>query len=134
MSILTTTIFFLSKQPLALIGSKYLWYMKTSFRIWWFSIVLCWISFPMPIHMLHSEFGCENYTTSKMTIFTKFMHFHTVVFWSGMPTSATCRSKSRKIRENFSIGRSQSIQQGTLNNLRISFPMHHSSFMNSGFD
>ena len=65
----------LSKQPLVLFCS--------SFKLWWFSIVLCWIRFPMPIHMLHSDLRCENHTISKM------MAKHTTEFWFGMRTSAT---------------------------------------------
>ena len=81
--------FFLSKQALALFCSKYLWYMKTSFKLWWFSTVLYCLIFPMPIHMLHSDFGCENYTTSKMTIFTKFLHFYTQLYSGMMPLEVT---------------------------------------------
>ena len=32
----------------------------------WFSLVPCWVSFPTPIHMLHSDLGCENHIISKM--------------------------------------------------------------------
>ena len=51
-------------------------------QFWWLSLVPCWIIFPTPIHMLHSDLGCENHTTSKMMFFTK-------CIWSEMSTSAT---------------------------------------------
>ena len=63
---------FFFKQPLVLFCS--------SFKLWWFSLVPYWIRFPTPIHMLHSDFVCENHTASKMRIFTKFMHFYTQLY------------------------------------------------------
>ena len=64
----------LSKQPLALFCTKYLWYMQTSFKLWSCIIVPCWTSFPMPIFMLHSDTGCGNCIFSKMTTFTPILH------------------------------------------------------------
>ena len=123
---LLTAIHFFFKQSLVLCSS--------TFKLRWFLLVPCWISFPTPIPMLHSDLECENHTTSKMTIFTKSLHFYTQLcfgLWCQLQPSV---GASLEILENFSIGRSQCIQRGTLGNLRISFLMHHSSFLNFGFD
>ena len=56
---------------------------STAFELWWLSLVPCWIIFPTPIHMIHSDLGCENHTISKM------MAKHTTKFWSETRTSAT---------------------------------------------
>ena len=44
----------------------------STLKFWWLSLVPCWISFPTPIHMLHSDLRCENHTTSKRMVFTNF--------------------------------------------------------------
>ena len=92
LSILTASHFFF-KQPLVLFYS--------AFKLWWFSLVPCWIRFPTPIHMLHFDLGCENHTTSKMTIFHQISAFlHTTVFWSGcqlQPPVRACLGRFRKI-------------------------------------
>ena len=53
-------------------------------RFWWLTLVPYWISFPTLIHMLHSDLGCENHTTSKNEDFHQISAFlHTTAFWSG---------------------------------------------------
>ena len=74
LSILTAAHFSL-KKSLALCYS--------TLKFWWLSLVPCWISFPTPIHMLHSDLGCENHTTSKIMIFTNFRQdTHCILVWN----------------------------------------------------
>ena len=59
-----------------------IWWQRSSLaflcfmlRFWSLILVLCWISFPTPIHMLHSDLGCENHTTSKNEDFHQILAF-----------------------------------------------------------
>ena len=61
---------------------------STAFELWRFLLVHCWIRFPMPIHMLHSDLRCENHTTSNMMVFIKFRQNIQLYFGSEMLTLA----------------------------------------------